>query len=369
VGWNFPSGWSVDGPANFDLRWQNDGRLALREPTGEIDLLGISLHAPFLNQPVSALKGRLEFAGPSRELFVASAQAFGGEWTGRIDLSPASGGDHPFALTVDRLNAEDLDRWLNPHWRHGFFGNVLGFLGASSAAAVPEDLQGRGRLTVSQFAFSRFVIHGLDGELSVHARHLELEDATAEFAGAKISGGMVAEIGPKPAYTLRTYFSGLNLGLLEAGSPTFAEAVSGIASGELTMGFEGVGRSSLLGSMTCDGHTDIRNASLEGFDLVESLRGGTRVPGKSAFARATAAFTCRGGEILFSRMLLERPDAGFDAIGSVDLSRNIDFRVRGTTRLMDSNSPVRAAVPLNVFRVSGPLFAPEIARVQTTPRE
>jgi uncharacterized protein involved in outer membrane biogenesis len=375
LGWNWPSGWSVEGPANFDLRWTNDGRLAVGEPVGQIELQGINLRAPFLNQPVAGLKGRLEFAGSSRELFVSSAEAFGGEWSGRIDLSPAGAGDHPFALEVDRLNAEDLDRWLNPHWRQGFFGNVLGFLNATSAAAVPQDLQAHGRLAVDQFAFSRFVMRGLDGELVLHGRHLELEDATAEFAGAKISGGLIADVGSNPVYALRAYFSGLNLAGLAADSPVFAKNVGGVASGELTMGFEGVGRGALLGSMKCDGRADIRNALLQGFDLVESLRSGARRAGKTAFARAAAGFTCGGGEIRFSRLQLERADSAFDATGTVDFARNVDFRIRairtGADRDAAEGAGVEAApaVSLNVFRLRGPLFAPQVTRVQTTPRQ
>src|SRR5208282_6891022 len=100
---------------------------------------------------ITQLRGSVEFVRDSSELSITSAQAFGGEWKGVMDVIPA-GGERHFALSVDRLNAEDLDRWLNPRWREGFFGNMLPFLNSTpSGPATMDGLEARGRIAIDQF--------------------------------------------------------------------------------------------------------------------------------------------------------------------------------------------------------------------------
>ncbi|MFZ0739118.1 MAG: AsmA family protein [Candidatus Acidiferrales bacterium] len=373
LGWNWPpSGWDVEGPANFDLRWQDQGLLALSQLVGRIDLQGVSLRAPFLNRPISQVKGHLEIAGSNRQLVISSADAFGGEWSGTIDLFPA-GGEHHFNLSVDRLNAEDLDRWLNPRWREGFLGSVLPFLN-SSAATIPDGVHARGLLTVSQFAFSRYVLQHLDGELTLDDRHLEMADATADFYGAKLSGGLIADLQKTPAYNIRAYVTDLNLSALSSGSPTFDHLVAGDASGNVSMAFQGVGRDALFASLSCEGTAAIRNASLQGFDLFESMRAGARRPGKTTFLRAVGSFACRNNSIQISQLRLIGLDATLETAGSVDVARNIYFRVHwipGIETRIATNAPLPAPLtqPTGEFRIEGPLFLPRISPSGTTPQQ
>ena len=119
LGSKLPGEWSVQGPASFDLMWNSPAGTQPAQLFGEIGLESDEVRAPFLNHPISQVHGTLNLIGSAEELTISSAEAFGGQWSGTLTLSPLAG-DTRFSLRADRLNAEDLDRWLNPRWRQGF---------------------------------------------------------------------------------------------------------------------------------------------------------------------------------------------------------------------------------------------------------
>ncbi len=368
LGWNGQGGWKLEGPAAFDLQWQGREKLPWRHALGKVELLGLSLHAPFLNQPISRIQGRINFAHDSSELAINSALAFGGEWKGTVDLSPTAGGRH-FSLSADRLNSEDLDRWLNPRWRQGFLGNILPFLSSSaSGQPAPVNLEAEGHVAIEQFAFLRFVAHRLRGEVAIHGRRLELDNADADFYGAHVSGKLVVDLQKSPAYTLKTHFSGLNLSSLMAGSPTLAKTFDGQASGDMTLSLAGAGRDALLASLECDGSADVQNPSLEGFDLIKAIRSEDSTERTAPFSRAVGAFKCRNNKIQITQLRLFRPDAVLSLSGSVDSARNLDLRVRwinGGTEVSEPGS----TVALGPYHIEGSLLAPRVSAPGTTPTE
>jgi hypothetical protein len=368
LGWNRQGGWKLEGPATFDLGWQGREKLPWRQAFGRVELQGLTLHAPFLNQPISRIQGKLNFSRDASELAINSAFAFGGEWKGAIDLNPVASGRH-FALSVDRLNSEDLDRWLNPRWREGFLGNILPFLSTSSSGqATPGNLDARGQIAIEQFAFLRFVVHRLKGELAIHGRRLELDNADADFYGAHVSGKLVADLQKSPAYTIKTHFSGLNLSSLMASSVTLAKSFSGQASGDLELALAGAGRDALLASLECDGSADIQNPSLEGFDLIESLRSEDRISGTTSFSRAVGAFKCRNNRIQISQLRLSRPDAALSITGSVDPGHNLDMRVRWINSGAEGGER-GAAAARSAYHIEGPLESLRVSSTGTTPKE
>jgi hypothetical protein len=368
LGWSLPIGWKLEGPAAFDLQWPGGDGFAWKRPIGRIDLQGLTVQARFLNRPITQLRGSLEFVRDSSELSITSAQAFGGDWKGVMDVYPVAGERH-FALSVDRLNAEDLDRWLNPRWREGFFGNMLPFLNSTpSGPATMDGLEARGRIAIDQFAFLRFVAHHLKGDLAIHARRLEFGNVDADFYGARVSGKLVADLQKVPAYTMTSHFTGLNLATLTAGSPTLARTFAGLASGDLAMTLTGIGRDALFASLECDGTAEIQNPSVEGFDLIGSLRTEGRVPGTTSFSRAPGAFKCRNGRIEISQARLTGPGGMLSLAGSVDPARNVDFRVRWMNTGAEKGE-AESGDAVRVYQIEGPLLAPRISRVRTTPKE
>ncbi|HXW17965.1 MAG TPA: AsmA-like C-terminal region-containing protein, partial [Candidatus Acidoferrales bacterium] len=364
LGWNLPAGWKIEGPAAFDLQSAESDGSGRWRPVGKIDLQGLTLEAQFLNLPVSQLRGRLDFMRDSSELTITSAQAFGGEWKGTMDVYPA-GAERYFSLSVDRLNAEDLDRWLNPHWRQGFLDNMLPFLNSSpKLAAATENLAARGRISVDEFAFLRFVALHLKGDLAIDGRRLELSSAEAEFYGAHVAGKLAADLEKAPAYSVTAHFTGLNLASLTAGSPTLARNFGGTADGDLELKLGGTGRDALFASLECNGTAEIQNPFLEEFDLLGSLRAEKRAAGMTSFSRATGAYKCQNNGIQISQLRLGSSTGDLAVSGNVDSAKNVDFRVRWlATHEADFDNR------FGNYEITGSLQAPRFSRVQTTPKE
>ena len=366
LGWNLPQGWNIEGPAACDLQWQSGQGIGGSRATGKIELQGLTLHDQFLNHPITQLRGKVDLAGDSAGLAITSAQAFGGDWKGTIDVYPTSG-ERRFALSVDRLNAEDLDRWLNPQWRQGFLGNLLPFLNPSENAAA-DGLAARGTIAVEQFAFLRYVTHRLKGNLAIHSRHLELDNSETDFYGAHVSGKMVADLQKIPAYSVDIHFNELNLASLTAGAATLSRTFGGNATGDLSFNLSGVGRDALSTSLECAGLAEIVNPSIDGFDLVESLRSESLVAGTTSFAVATGAFKCANGRIEISRLGLSGSDGELFVSGSIDAARNLDFRLRSKGSF-EPVSTEGSGDETRAYQLQGTLQSPRISRVQTTPGE
>jgi len=369
LGSKLPGDWSVQGPASFDLMWNSSAGTQPAQIFGEIGLEGDEVRAAFLNHPISQVRGALNLIGSAEELTINSAEAFGGRWSGTLTLSPLAG-DTRFSLRTDRLNAEDLDRWLNPRWRQGFLGSVLPFLSSNGPEKIPSTLRRSGRLSVDDFAFSRFVMEHLSGNLELYQRQIDFQDVEADFSGGKVTGSLKADLRGLPAYNVSARLAGINLASLTAGSPTLARQFSGIASGEIDAEMHGVGRDALVASLGCRGRATIQPASLQGFDLVESLRAGARRGGTSSFSEVSGTFSCRDEQIQMSGVRLRSGDVSIGASGTVDFARNADIHLQWLPRARnqvraEGDSPADAAA----YFLRGPLFSPRIERAETTPRE
>ena len=369
LGWKLPGEWSVEGPASLDLLWNSPNRASSPQFFGEIGLDGVQIHAPFLNLPVERVHATLNLIGSAEELAVSSAEAFGGQWSGTIAVS-APGEDARFSLKTDRLNAEDLDRWLNPRWRQGFLGSVLPFLSSGSTEKIPSSLRVSGRLSIDDFAFSRYVVQRLTGNFALDQRQITFQDADAEFSGGKISGNVKADLRDSPVYNVSGNFSGLNLAALAAGSPTLAHQFSGSATGEIELEMKGVGRDALVASLACRGRAVIEPASFAAFDLFDSLRDGTRRSGTSAFSEVDGSFVCHDDQIDLTGVRLRNGETSLGASGTVDFARNAVLHLQWMPR---AKNQVRVgadpSADVESYLLRGPLFAPRIERAETTPSE
>ena len=390
VGFNLPIGWRIDGPATFDLHWFFLGRPLTQPsispspqtaaqpqtpgPTGKIAFQELSLRAPFLNQPISSIKGHVDLTASDATLALSSADAFGGTWSGTLDLLP-HGGERHFSLAVDRLNSEDLDRWLNPRWRQGFLQNVLPFLGSSRRAALPASTQAQGRLAIDEFAFTRYTLKHLQGELLLDGSKLEFENAEGNFYGSKISGELHANLSASPTYKINARYTGLDLALLTSGSALFPNTFSGIASGNLVLNLAGAGRQDLAASLHCEGAAEIQNAAWKGIDLLASLRAEETRPGSTSAVDVASNYTCANHRIEISDLRIAALGETLLVSGSVDPARSLDFRI---TRLTRAAATARDDDPLDSPRAAryllrGPLLHPVItaaqpARLEPTPQ-
>ncbi len=369
LGWKLPGEWSIEGPASLDLLWNSPDRTSPAQLFGEIGLDGVEVRAPFLNLPVERVHGTLNLIGSAEELTVSSAEAFGGQWSGTIAVS-APDQDARFSLKTDRLNAEDLDRWLNPRWRQGFLGSVLPFLSAGGAEKIPSTLRVSGRLSIDSFAFSRYVVQHLSGNFALDQRQIAFRDADADFSGGKVTGSVTADLREAPVYKVSANFSDLNLAALAAGSPTLAHQFSGSATGEIELDMKGVGRDALVASLACRGRAAIQPASFTAFDLFDSIHAAARRSGTSTFSEVNGAFACHDDHIDLAGVHLRNGDTSLSASGTVDFARNADIHLQWMPRAKNQvHVGADPAIDAASYQLRGPLFAPRIERAETTPTE
>jgi hypothetical protein len=367
LGWNLARGWDIAGPVRCDLHWQGTRRPWHSEFAGVVEWgtvsTGASLHAQFLNLPVEQIRGRAELKPAATHVTVSSAQAFGARWSGTFDHDLADGWQ--FALAADDLSASDIDRWLNPRWRESFLDRMLPFLNSRAPVnASPEGVRARGRLAVEEFTFAPLVVKRLHGDLSLDGRQWALSNVEGQFQGGDVAGSLVAELEAAPKYEVDLDFSGVDLRSLAAEFPSLANVFAGSASARIFFDTHGASRSDLLASLECRGTARVTGASIEGISLQESAHAASTKPETTAFPDASAAFTCGEGKIQFQDLRLRSAASGWDGVGSVDYSRNLDLRLRLVSGGSDAPRIAKAASPADdEYRITGTLGSPQIQRI------
>lgn len=408
LGWNLSRGWDVTGPARCDLLWQGGPSPWQLQPTGFVEwgaanaasardvstrnvaateeaalrggrtplaigrgaAIGDStLSAPFLNQPIAQIFVRANFKPGPTHLAIMSAQAFGARWSGTLDRRKPDA-EWQFALSADHLAAADLDRWLNPRSQDNFIDRMLPFLnGRSQAAADPQGLRAAGHISVDQFTLEPLVVRSLEGNLTLEGRHVTLANATGRFYGGTVAGTLDANLQSAPTYRVDADFSRADLTQLLTDSPALASLSADSVSGSVSFETHGASRSDLLAVLTCEGKASISDFGLSNIDLLGSLRQAGTQPGSSAFQNASAAFTCLNGQIRFQNLTMEGHNVVLGGSGTADFSRDLDLKLRVLSddavgpRL--AKSP--AAVPDQVYQLSGTLDSPQVAPAQTGP--
>ena len=376
LGWNLSRGWDVGGPMRCDLRWQGAGAPGApwhTQPTGYLELGeagpggGASLRAPFINEPLEQIRARADIRPGVRHVSVTSAEAFSAHWNGTLDRANDEGWQ--FALSADHLSSIELDRWLNPRWRQSFLDRVLPFLNSSGASsAAPENLRASGRLDVDQFTLAATLIRKLAGNLRIEGRRLQLANARGELHGGIVSGDFDATLAAVPAYTSRLTFSRINLAALSVGSAAPGSFFGGTGSGDLSIQARGASRADLLASLTCHGSARVEGPEIRSFDLMASLRDAVRTPGKSVFREASATFTCAESRIRFQDLSFTGAAGEVSGSGTVDFTRNLDFRLRVAPD-MATPRPARASyVRGHAFQLTGPLASPEMTQIAPVPQ-
>lgn len=361
LGLNISRGWDLAGPASCDLLWSGTNVPWHVRPTGWIEFGGsgaadgAALHAPFLNQPIDEIRARADLKPGQQHIALASARAFGAEWSGtfdRTDVDP----EWQFVLSADTLSGADLDRWLNPLWRESFLDRMLPFLNPRlPAVAVPESLRATGRLALDQFALPPLAVRHLQADVKIGGRHIELANATGQVDGGALVGSLVADLQAPPSYKVNAAFSRVDLTALTAASPALANLFDGSADGKISITATGATRADLLGSLGCQGQADFASPEIRGIDLPASMRASTLVPGVSRFSKASASFTCSSRTIQVQNLSITAPGPDIAGSGAISFSRDLDLRLHFV-----SSAP-KAVEPS--YRITGSLASPKIARI------
>jgi len=133
-------GWELSGQATAVTKWEWkkpfggrwDGRLGVNKA---------SLTVAGLNQPLKLSESELDWIDGRRVARVVKVEGFGGMWTGNIEeTSQDDAGNGPqwnFHLSVDQLNAADLDRWVGPRARPSWLQRLLPPLLGGSTPGPP----------------------------------------------------------------------------------------------------------------------------------------------------------------------------------------------------------------------------------------
>jgi hypothetical protein len=368
LGWHISRGWDVAGPARIDLRWPAADWPWKSQPAGTIDFGGevgfapatanaddpsdATLLAPFINQPVRAIKAHVDVKPGDRRITLASANAFGARWTGTLERRDAVPG-WQFALSADHLATADVDRWLNPRWRQSLLVRVLPFLGTAAPSATPEDLHAEGRLVIDQLTVAPFVAHHVQGDLKLNGRDLEFTGASAQMASGNLTGRARASLGAVPNYGVIVNFTGVDLSELTAQMPSLAGQFDGAASGELNIISKGATRSDLISSLGVIGSARIANAQLKRVNLEESLRQGEIRAGSETFHDSVLEFDLGDGVIDFSRFMLLTSSGRLEGTGTVDVSRGMNLT------FVDTAPPDTGS-----YQLTGSVASPSIAKVK-----
>src|SRR4029077_19001186 len=185
------SGWTAEGGLAVKMR---GAHLAVSPPVpwlGTMDFLGLALSPAYINQPIHLPKAHVEFTPLQKTITLSTAEAFGAIWHGSI-ARKYSDTQWTFDLTADHLDSADLDRWLGPRARPGFFARFAGLNSATAAAPSPADalvtrLAAHGRLRAGSIDVPPMQIEQFDGEAELAGRAIRIRKAQAEFFGGKIS--------------------------------------------------------------------------------------------------------------------------------------------------------------------------------------
>lgn len=377
LGWNLARGWTVAGPAQCDLRWENQGLASRTALSGSVQWgaagEGASLGAPFLNRRVEQIHARAELLPGTTRIALASARAFGTRWSGTLEHQLSDG--WKFSIAGNSLSAAELNRWLDPRWRESFLDRVLPFLNSTAPAADALDsVHAGGKISLEQFALSPVAIHRLQGNLAINGRRVELTGASGQFDRGQIAGSLKANFAPTPRYETTADFSGVDLQALSADFPSLAGGFTGTASAKIRFVMRGASRSDLAGSLECGGTAAASGLSVANIALPAATNGAASPqvddPGPTLFPEASAAFSCANGRIELRDLTLSGSEGDWNGTGFVDFARNLDLRLRPASRSGAETRSVKMAADDQVeprtdlqeteYRITGTLANPRV---------
>src|SRR5260370_263852 len=157
LGHQLNHGWELSGQAAAGSKWEwtksVDGQW-----NGKIGFNKANLTVAGLNQPLKISEGELDWIDGHRAARVGKVEGFGGMWTGNIEETsrsdPENGQQWKFHLTVDKLDAADLDRWVGPRARPNWLQRLLPTLLGGTAPSPPaSELAGRGEFHLNKVEF------------------------------------------------------------------------------------------------------------------------------------------------------------------------------------------------------------------------
>jgi AsmA-like C-terminal region/AsmA family len=355
------SSWGVAGGLAVKVRGTRRAESATAPAwLGTLDSLGLTLSPPSINQPLRLAKAHVEFASNGKTITLAAAQAFGAVWNGTLTRKGADA-QWTFDLSADRLDASELDRWLGPRARPGFFARLTG-LGSSAAApalagGVVTRLAARGRLRIGEIDLPPVNVEQFDGEAEIAGRTIRVRKAQGSFFQGKVYGSFDARLLPDPSYEFQGSFDRVNLAQLARAVPFLNDRIGGIASGSLTLSTHGIGRQNLVGSLEGKGTLNARSVELRDVDLSSIFPAGDPPPGPPTFSSVQVTYSISGRNINLSESVLDDSQGKVRAVGRIDFSHALNLQLHSPA-LHAAGDP--GAAVQSTFLLSGTIENPKL---------
>ena len=355
-------GWELTGQAVAATQW------AWREPlqgrwNGLVGLNKASLTVAGLNQPLHLTEASLGWSDGRRTARLLKVEGFGGNWMGGIEEKPnlddETAPNWKFDLSVDHLNAAELDRWVGPRARPNWLQRLLqSFLGevtpATSASELVRRVDAEGRLRVGRLTIEKMKLEDVVAQGSVRDLKLQVRNSVAEWAGGRVRARIDASFLPRPVYEVSVELDRVSLAKLP-GTGRLADRLGGAASGTLELKTTGVGREELLQSLDGSGTVNLKKVELRGLDLPASAADGAARAGSSRWPAGKGAFLIRNRSIVLQWLELNSPLEQTSVEGTLSFGSDAELSVSTQPREPNKAKPKKASVKSHVLKISGPL--------------
>ena len=318
---------------------------------------------------MNILEGAISWTGGRHAARLTKVDAFGGTWTGNIEEAVATSGENApnwiFHLSADQLDAAELDRWVGPRARPGWLQRLLPSLLGGSAPSPPASelvrrVNAEGELDVGQLTIEKLKLEQLHAKGSLHNLQLEVQDASAEWAGGKVRAKIDAEFLPRPAYDISAELERINLSQLP-GTGRIAERLTGTAAGTLHLKTEGVGREELVSKLEGRGDFHLKKVELRGWDVNASVADGAAHTGVSRWAAGAGAFRVKGQSIFLDDLKLDGGKELTLVSGTLSFGRNAELAIETASARNNKDRRVGDFGNGYVLKISGPLDGPKVS--------
>jgi uncharacterized protein involved in outer membrane biogenesis len=355
-------GWELSGQAAAQTKWEWK-KPFLGQWNGRLGFNKANLAVAGLNQPLKITESALDWVDGRRIARVMNVEAFGGTWTGQIDEAPATDNENGpkwlFRLYGDQLDAAELDRWVGPRARPGWLQRLLPSLLGGSVPSPPASelvrrMNAEGELEVELLTIEKLKLEKVQAKGSLRNLQLEVQNASAEWAGGSVRARIAANFLPRPAYDISAELERVNLSQLP-GTGRIAERLAGTAAGNLQLKTEGVGREELLAKLEGRGDFHLKKVELRGWDVNASVADGVAHTGISRWAAGSGSFHLKDHSIFLDDVKL---DGGKDLTlvnGTLSFGRNADLAIETASARKSKDRKLTDIGTGHVLKISGPL--------------
>jgi AsmA family len=356
-------GWDYQGAAAGSLAWNwGAGAKELRR-NGFLELTKAELQVAGLNEPLKVEDARVEWKDGIRSAALEKVDAFGASWSGSISEAAENLEGEPslwrFQLHADHLDATELDRWMGPrsrpNWLQRLLTSMLGNTDTAHASELLRRVSAEGELTADTFTIEKIKLAKARANLVVHALHLDVSNAEAQWAGGTVHGGMRAIFSAHPKYEVSAALENVNMAQFPWTS-RWAERWSGLASGTIHLTTAGVGRDELLRQLAGVGNIRLTKIEFRGWDVEQSAESGGPFAGASHWTSGEGEFQLADQKVSLDGFRLDAPHQGTQLSGTISfgMDGNLIFAPRARA---GSGAQVSQARTLHV---SGQLENPDV---------